>query len=83
MIDLETIGADVLAVLERHALPSDNFGLSVTLSATMFDELFGDHPKLVNGRTVIVNITVNGVQGSVQILKRHTFPPELVTHPTP
>jgi hypothetical protein len=43
--------------------------LRYSLHVYTFDELFGDYPHLVNERTVIINITVNTVQASLQIRK--------------
>jgi hypothetical protein len=81
MIDFNTIGEDILHVLTIHNIPVALFNVTVTMSPEEFDQVLGDYPDLIEGQTVIVNVTMNNIQGSIQIRKRYTFPPELVIHP--
>jgi hypothetical protein len=80
-LDFEAIARDVLLALQSHQLQPDNFGVSITLPRVAFDTLFEQHPNLVNGRMVGINVTVNGIQASVQVLRRREIAPDMVMHP--
>ncbi len=74
VIDFNAIGEDILHVLTTHDIPVALFNVTVTMSPEEFDQVLGDYPHLIEGQTVIVNITVSNIQGSIQIRKRYTFP---------
>lgn len=79
--DFEALGRDVLRIFEQHGLQAENFGLSITLTSALFDGLFAQHPKVIHGRMVGTNITVDGIQGSVQILRRLEVRPDMIMRP--
>lgn len=80
-LDFEALGRDALKVFEQHGLQVDNFGLSITLPGEFFDAYFAQHAKVVHGRMVGVNISVDGKQGSIQLLRRRDVHPDMIMRP--
>lgn len=80
-LDFEALGRDTLRVFEQYGLQVDNFGLSITLTSEFFDAHFAQHINVIHGRMVGVNITVDGKQGSIQILRRLEVRPDMIMRP--
>ncbi len=81
IVDFQALGQDILQVIEQHGLQVDNFGLSITLATARFDALFAQHPRLISGRMVEEGISVNGLQASIQILRRLEVRPDMIMRP--
>ena len=76
-MDFQGFGQDVLQVIEEYGLPIDNFALSLTLDSSRFNALFAQHPRLIGGRVVEERLTINGLQGSIQIVRRLEVQPKI------
>ena len=81
VVDFRALGQDILQVIEQHGLQVDNFGLSLTLASARFDALFAKDPRLISGRMIEEGVTVNGLQASIQILRRLEVRPDMIMRP--
>jgi hypothetical protein len=72
---------DTLTVIRTHGLDPDDFALSITLAAQVFDALFADHSDLMYGHSLYRNMTVDGTSASIQILRRMEVNPSMVMYP--
>ncbi len=81
MIDFNALGEDLLTLLQRHHLVPDNVGVDIILDPATFDRMGGDHPHLIDGRTLIVTVTVDDIQAAIQVRRRYEIPPEAILTP--
>lgn len=85
-LDLESLGKNVLAVLQKYGLPLEYFGISTTMSGENFDVIADGHPDLVNPEMMRKSAESDGVQWWVQIMRRRAlkdFPPGAILGPPP
>jgi len=76
-LDFDVLCRDILAVLRRHDLRPESFGISVTLTQQDFNVLAAHRPESTEATLILRNCQTEGIQASVQIMKQREFPPEM------
>jgi hypothetical protein len=85
-LDLESLGKEVLAVLQKYGLQLEYLGINIAMSGKNFDAIADGHPDLVNAEMMRKSVESDGVQWWVQIMRIRAledFPPGAILSPPP
>jgi hypothetical protein len=83
-VNIELLARDVLALLHRHGLTPDAYGINMTIPGAAFDALAKEYPG--HQPELILITKGNGIQWFVQIQRRRMpedFPPGVILTPPP